>query len=163
MIPGQAPGRDAHAGSGLDLRVPPAVVAAAGLTLQWWLTRGRRRVTPVGALASASLAAAGVRIGLGGIREFRRAETTIHPQHPEETSALVGQGVYRFTRNPMYLAMGLGLLGVAALTGRAVALLPVPGYVAWLDRFQIRPEERALSARFGRAYDDYRSRVRRWL
>lgn len=149
--------------SPLDLKVPPAVVAGLAVVAQGLLTRRRRRTTPIGAAVAASLAAAGVAVGVRGIVGFQRARTTIHPQRPEESTALVTDGVYARTRNPMYVAMGLGLFGVAAFTGRAVALLPIVGYVAWLDRFQVQPEERVLAERFGEVYDDYRQHVRRWV
>ena len=147
----------------LELKVPPAVVAGLAGVAQWFLTRRRRRTMPLGAAAAASLAAAGVTVGVQGIVGFQRARTTVHPQHPEQSTALVTDGVNARTRNPMYVAMGLGLLGVAAFTGRAVALLPIVGYVAWLDRFQVQPEERVLAERFGEVYDDYRQHVRRWV
>lgn len=147
----------------LELKVPPAVVAGLAVVAQGFLTRRRRRTTPLGAAVAASAAAAGVAVGVQGIAGFQRARTTVHPQHPEQSTVLVADGVYARTRNPMYVAMGLGLLGVAAFTGRAVALLPVAGYVAWLDRFQVQPEERVLTELFGDVYTDYRQRVRRWV
>ncbi len=150
-------------GTPLDLTVPPVLVAASAAAAQWLLTGRRRRRTPLGGSVTGLLAAAGLAVGVRGIADFRRARTTIHPQHPERATTLVTDGIYARTRNPMYGAMGLGLLGLAALSGRAIAVLPVAGYVAWLDRFQVQPEERALSELFGAAYADYRDRVRRWV
>jgi protein-S-isoprenylcysteine O-methyltransferase Ste14 len=76
---------------------------------------------------------------------------------------MVTSGVYRHTRNPMYLGM-LCLLGAwAAWLGNAAALLGLPAFVAYMNRFQIAPEERALAQRFGAAFDAYAARVRRWL
>jgi len=146
----------------LDLRVPPPVVAGVAALAQRHLTRSTARSTAVGRLAAASLTAAGVVIGARGLLHFDDAGTTFHPHHPEDTTSLVTTGVYRRTRNPMYVGMALGLLGHAALRGRAVALLPVVGYGAYLQRFQIRPEERALLALFGEEYAAYARRVRRW-
>jgi protein-S-isoprenylcysteine O-methyltransferase Ste14 len=72
-------------------------------------------------------------------------------------------GVYRYTRNPMYLGMLLGLAGWAVALTHLSAPLWVMGYAAYLNRFQIVPEERALTARFGAVFGDYRRRARRWL
>jgi len=147
----------------LDLRIPPPVVAGAAAAAQWFLTRNNPRHTPVGRAAAAGLAAVGATIGARGLLHFDDAGTTFHPHHPEETTTLVTHGVYSRTRNPMYVGMALGLLGLAAHHGRAVALLPIPAYLAYLQRFQIRPEERALAARFGAEYAEYSRRVRRWV
>jgi protein-S-isoprenylcysteine O-methyltransferase Ste14 len=77
--------------------------------------------------------------------------------------ALVMGGVYRLTRNPMYLAMLVVLAAWALVVSNFAAFLLLPLFVAYLNRFQILPEERALQARFGAEFERYRSSVRRWL
>jgi len=72
-------------------------------------------------------------------------------------------GIYRFTRNPMYVGLALVLLGWAALLSSPWALLGPLVFVLYINRFQIAPEERVLSAKFGAAYTEYIARVRRWL
>jgi protein-S-isoprenylcysteine O-methyltransferase Ste14 len=110
-----------------------------------------------------ALAAAGVAIALAGVAEFRRSRTTVHPQHPEKASAVVTRGVYRWTRNPMYLGLLLALAGWSIFLANLAALAGLPLFVAYMNRFQIGPEERALSAKFGPAYASYLVSVRRWL
>lgn len=83
--------------------------------------------------------------------------------HPDKASALVITGVFRVTRNPMYLGLLLFLIGWAILLAHPVAALVVPAFVAYIDRFQIRPEEAALTDRFGARYKEYARTVRRWL
>jgi protein-S-isoprenylcysteine O-methyltransferase Ste14 len=92
---------------------------------------------------------------------LRRAGTNISPNQP--TLALVNDGPYRRTRNPLYLA-GLGVfLGVACfVNGMAPFVLFVP-LVALLHWGIVRREERYLDAKFGEAYRAYQRRVRRWL
>ncbi|HEV8366930.1 MAG TPA: isoprenylcysteine carboxylmethyltransferase family protein, partial [Pyrinomonadaceae bacterium] len=75
----------------------------------------------------------------------------------------VSTGVYRFTRNPMYLGLLLTLLGWAAFLSNPASLLFVPIFVLYINRFQIKPEEQVLSSLFGAEYMAYKSRVRRWL
>lgn len=104
----------------------------------------------------------GVVSGLGALA-FRRARTTVNPLHPERATSVVTGGVYRHTRNPMYVGLLFVLLGCAVAFGAASALLGLPAFVAYITRFQIQPEERALQAKFGRAYTDYAAGVRRWL
>lgn len=94
--------------------------------------------------------------------EFRRACTTLNPRKPEDASALVTSGVYRWTRNPMYLGLTILLFGWAARLGTFSALEGALLFVALIQYVQIRPEEHALRIRFGKDYDHYCNRVNRW-
>ena len=94
---------------------------------------------------------------------LRRARTTVNPLRPERASALVTTGVYRITRNPMYVGMALMLLAWAVLLASPAALAGPVTFIAYMNRFQIGPEEDALDTLFGPDYAAYRSRVRRWL
>jgi protein-S-isoprenylcysteine O-methyltransferase Ste14 len=94
---------------------------------------------------------------------FRVRRTTVNPTRPAAATALVQDGVYRWTRNPMYVGLALGLAGVAVGLSNLGAMVLLPAFVAWIDRFQIVPEERALLAKFAAAFTDYSARVRRWL
>ena len=100
---------------------------------------------------------------MAGELAFRSAKTIVNPSHPARSTALVVQGVYRWTRNPMYLGFALLLLAFALWLGKLSALLAVPQFMAYLQHFQIRPEEDALRQRFGASFDTYRQQVRRWL
>jgi len=111
----------------------------------------------------AILAAAGVAFDLLGLLAFRAARTTINPFKPERASAMVIRGVYRISRNPMYVGLALLLLAWAVYLS---ALLPFAGpviFALYITRFQIKPEERALLAKFGPAFAQYMSSVRRWV
>lgn len=105
---------------------------------------------------------AGVAVGLAGVAAFRAARTTVLPAG-RPTTAIVQRGPYRFTRNPMYLAMALAYAGLALLLNTMWALLLLPLVLAVIDRAVIRREERYLTAKFGRPYREYCARVRRWL
>jgi len=102
-------------------------------------------------------------VGLSAVLGFRRAKTTLNPLQPETASALVVRGVYRWTRNPMYLAMLLVLIAWACIVSNWAALAMLPLFVIYLNRFQIGAEERALRARFGAEFENYCRKVRRWL
>jgi protein-S-isoprenylcysteine O-methyltransferase Ste14 len=97
------------------------------------------------------------------VAAFRRARTTVNPLTPDATTALVESGIYRLTRNPMYLGFLLLLLAEIVWLANPVALLAAPAFVLYLNRFQIGPEERALRNRFGAKFQSYSHRVRRWL
>jgi len=105
----------------------------------------------------------GACLAIAGVVQFRRADTTVDPRSPEKASTLVTDGVYEFTRNPMYLGFVLMLGGWVAILASPASIAIVALYAFYLDRVQIPPEEAALKARFGAAFDDYAARVRRWL
>ena len=112
---------------------------------------------------AAALAIVGVTFDLLGLLAFRRSRTTINPMKPSKASALVTGGVYRVTRNPMYV--GLALL-LAAWAVHLSMLWPFIGpvlFVIYMNRFQIGPEERVMRGKFGEEYAAYAARVRRWL
>lgn len=112
---------------------------------------------------SAVFAALGIIVMVLGVREFRRHQTTVNPLAPEKANALVQSGIFRFTRNPMYLGMFLVLTGVVIATQDAMGLLALVGFVVAMNRFQIRMEERALRQLFGEVYIQYCERTRRWI
>jgi protein-S-isoprenylcysteine O-methyltransferase Ste14 len=102
----------------------------------------------------------GVVLNLLADQAFKRHDTTVKPF--EESSALVTDGVFRTTRNPMYLGMILILFGVAMLLGSAAPFAIVLLLAALLDRVFIAPEEQKLEDTFGEQFRQYRRRVRRW-
>ncbi|MFB3893478.1 MAG: isoprenylcysteine carboxylmethyltransferase family protein [Phycisphaerae bacterium] len=105
--------------------------------------------------------AAGFTLAGMGLRRFRAAGTNIHPF--VEADKLVTDGVYRFTRNPMYLGLAIVLVGSWILNRCAAGGLVVPVFILIADRWYIRGEEKMLSRKFGRQYDHYRARTRRWV
>lgn len=152
----------------LELKLPPPLVglgvallmaSAAWLAPAWPLP-----LPPALRLAVAALLiVAGLAIELLGLLAFRAHRTTVNPLRPQRSAALVTSGIYRFTRNPMYVGMGLLLLAWAVWLS-SLAALPGPlVFVAYITRWQIRPEERVLQRIFGDDYTRYRARVRRWL
>lgn len=150
----------------LELKVPPPVVALVLALAMWAISR----FTPTvdvdvlpRVVAGVVLAVIGGAFSAAGITAFRRAKTTLNPMKPEAASALVTGGVYRFTRNPMYVGLLFVTLGWAAALGAPWGLLGPIAFVAYITRFQIVPEERVLRSSFGQAYTGYLGQVRRWL
>ncbi|UCE31869.1 MAG: isoprenylcysteine carboxylmethyltransferase family protein, partial [Burkholderiales bacterium] len=105
----------------------------------------------------------GVAVGVAGVAAFRRARTTVDPRTPERARSVVRSGVFRVSRNPMYLGLALGLTGVAAWFATVPGLLLVPLFCLYITQFQIKPEERILLASFGQQYAAYMAQVRRWV
>jgi protein-S-isoprenylcysteine O-methyltransferase Ste14 len=150
----------------LELKVPPPVVALLVGLFMWLASSLVAPVeVPFGFRTGVAvvLASVGVVVGVAGIIAFLRAGTTVNPTKPGATSSLVTGGVFRFSRNPMYLSLLLYLLAWAVFLSNGLALILVPVFVIYMNRFQIEPEERALSSLFGPEYASYQARVRRWL
>lgn len=151
----------------LELKVPPlavTVAAAIVVILASRLHAGATVVEPVIAhFAGSVIAFAGLALAVRGVIDFRRGRTTVDPRHPERSARIVTDGVYRWTRNPMYLGFELLLLGLAVSQQSMFGLLVTALSGSFLHLFQIAPEERWLSKQFGAEYDAYRKRVRRWL
>ena len=150
----------------LELKVPPPAVALVVALAMGWVSRyGVLEGVPLAWRVGAALAVAavGACFDVAGIIAFRRAKTTVNPMKPEKSAALVVSGVYRITRNPMYVGMVFILLAWAVYLASPRALFGPLAFAAYITRFQIKPEERVLAARFGAEFSSYQARVRRWL
>jgi len=149
-----------------ELKISPVTLAVILAGLMWPLAAN----TPGFALAPGwrmaallALAGTGTVIGMAGVYSFRKARTTVNPWRPHASSQLVVSGIYRHTRNPMYLGLLLGLLGWGLYLANAFALLLAVVFVPYMNRFQILPEARALRHTYGEGFLHYCDKVRRWL
>ena len=150
----------------LELKIPPVaqvIVTAAAMY-------GGSKVAP--ALKFSLKGSAAVAVGLGaigvgsailGVTQFRKAQTTPNPQALEKVSSLVTSGVYQYSRNPMYVGLVLVLFSWALYLSHFLAFVLLPIFILYMTRFQIQPEERMLAQKFGKTYQTYKAKVRRWL
>ncbi len=148
------------------MRVPPVavgLVVTAGIwALARWVPEATYRMPGHAVLAGAVLAA-GCWTAIKGVMDFHRHKTTVNPLQPEKATTLVVDGIYRYSRNPMYLGMALVLGGWVVWQSNLLGWLGLPAFVLWMNRMQIAHEETALRAKFGPAFDAYAARVRRWV
>lgn len=150
----------------LELKIPPVVQMLIIAGLMWILAV---MLPPLSFTFSASslvalvLASTGVAFALLGVLEFRSAGTTVDPRVPDQSASLVVRGVYRISRNPMYLGFLLVLIGWGVFLGSITSLMLLPVFVIYMNRFQIVPEERYMREKFGEAYRHYEAAVRRWI
>ena len=150
----------------LELKVPPValvLISAALMCLGAWSVPQLGSPFPGYRLIAGGLALLGALISIMGVVAFKRARTTVNPMKPEISSSLVVAGIYRVTRNPMYLGFLLILLGWTAYLSNALSVLVIPAFVLYMTVFQIRPEERALDSLFGPEFAAYKAQVRRWI
>jgi protein-S-isoprenylcysteine O-methyltransferase Ste14 len=150
----------------LEAKVPPPLVAIVVVIAMWGVSRvaGLLHIPePLRLGLPAAFLVVGICFTAGGLVAFRRARTTVNPNTPERASSLVNSGIYRITRNPMYVGLLFVLLAWAVYLSCAWALIGPVLFVLYIQRFQIVPEERALGKLFGPEYAGYKANVRRWL
>ena len=150
----------------LELKVPPPVVAFVLVLAMWAVSRFTSTLEVDASWRNAvavSLALIGGAFSVAGMTAFRSAKTTLSPMKPETASSLVTSGIYRVTRNPMYVGLLFVLVGWAVFLGAPWALAGPVVFVSYMTRFQIAPEEKALMSAFPEAYAIYTAKVRRWL
>ena len=150
----------------MRLKIPPLFVTLITALLMYGLAKflpfgsfdftGRRYLMFV-------LLSIGGLIGPYSLVQFFIKKTSINPVSPTNASVLVTKGIYNFTRNPMYLALLLLLLGWGLYLSNAFNVLLAAGFVAYMNKFQIIPEEEALLNLFGKEYTQYCALVRRWF
>jgi protein-S-isoprenylcysteine O-methyltransferase Ste14 len=114
-------------------------------------------------LISLFLMTVGFIVLLIAISAFIKLKTTINPLKPEAASSLVTTGIFRISRNPMYLGMLLLIISLWIKTGAVLGFILVAGFIAYLNYFQILPEEQAMKGLFSDKYKTYCQQVRRWL
>ena len=150
----------------MSLKLPPALVFLLFSLLMYLLSRflpfgdfqffGRDYLILV-------LMGIAVLIAIISLFQFFTSKTTIDPRTPFNTTKLVTRGIYKFTRNPMYLAILLVLLAWGLWLGNAFNTLLAAGFVGYMNKFQIKPEEEALTTIFGKDFQQYCTQVRRWF
>ncbi len=150
----------------LALKVPPVaqvIITAAAMY-------GVSKMVPAltfslnGSTALAvGLGVMGLSLGIMGVTQFRIAQTTPNPQALEQVSSLVTSGIYQYSRNPMYVGLVLILLGWAFYLSHLLAFVLLPIFILYMTRFQIQPEEQMMARKFGKTYQDYLNKVRRWI
>lgn len=105
----------------------------------------------------------GIGLDVASLLHFWQKKTTINPLVPEQTRQLVSHGVYWISRNPMYLSLVLYLGALSLWLVSPLGIMVIAGFMMYLTRFQIMPEERMLAEKFGQSYQLYQAEVRRWF
>jgi len=148
----------------LELKIPPAIVWLICALIMW----GIAHLLPFGALphlptVAITFTMIGVGVGLAALWSFHKARTTINPLDPSQTTHFVSKGIYQLSRNPMYVGLVCCLLAWAIWLSYLLTWIGILLFIAYMTRFQIIPEERILKLKFGKEYENYCLKVRRWL
>ncbi len=150
----------------LNLKIPPGVqgIVSVMLIVLADTYAPLYRVNFAGQyIVAGVLSIVGALIGLAGIYTFIRLGTSADPRTPTKANELVITGVYKFTRNPMYLGLILAIAGLAVFFGTLSGAIIFLIFTAYLTRFQIVPEEVILREKFRDSYQNYEEKVRRWF
>lgn len=150
----------------LKLKIPPALVAMGGALVMWLVSQ---YLDPGWAVLRSSRWLSLVFLGIGGgfgflgLVEFFKKSTSINPHKPRNASSLVTDGIYGISRNPMYVGLLFMLIGYAWYLGNVLSLAVIALFVAYMNKFQIIPEEKVMEEKFGEEFRKYKAGVRRWL
>ena len=150
----------------LKLKIPPVVqfiVAAFGMWLIAKFTPALAIDIPARQVLVVVFICLGGTLAIPAVATFRAVGTTVAPRRPEEASRLVTTGVYRYSRNPMYLGLLSLLIAWALYLANMAGFAALPLFVVSMNYLQIHLEEQAMEAQFGGEYRDYRKSVRRWI
>jgi protein-S-isoprenylcysteine O-methyltransferase Ste14 len=150
----------------LELKIPPAALWFAAAVSIALLANAMPQLSfefPGDGVVAVLVAFTGGALALAAVIEFKRSNTSVNPLDPNRASSFVATGIYRYTRNPMYLGMATALLGVTLWVGTVWGFFVIFLFCVYLTRFQIMPEERLLAQKFGQEFHAYCSRVRQWL
>ncbi len=150
----------------LELKVPPVVVFILALGLMWAsvvLLPSLAFELPFRTLLVMICVGGSGYIGIAGVLEFRRHQTTVNPHTPNNASTIVQTGIFRYTRNPMYLGLVVLLIGAMLYWQNVASAWVIVAFIGYLSRFQITPEECILTEKYGSQYTDYLHKVRRWI
>jgi protein-S-isoprenylcysteine O-methyltransferase Ste14 len=148
-------------------RIPPPILMLLAAGVMWalnlWLPLAHWIPGPWNLVGAAVPAAIGFVIAVAAFVRFHQVHTTVNPVDPSKATQLVTDGVFRFSRNPMYLGLVLLLIGWAVWIDSASPWIIPPLFMIVITRVQIMPEEQALERLFGAQYVAYRRSVARWI
>ena len=152
--------------SKLELKIPPVLVTVIFALLMWLVSILLPGITTpimlrVGGIIA--LITFGAFFSIFGVVSFRKAKTSVNPLTPDACSSLVSSGIYKKTRNPMYVGFLFFLIGWGLFLSNLFSLAMCAGFFLYMNRFQIQAEEETLKSLFGEEFVTYKSQVRRWL
>ena len=150
----------------LELKIPPVALVVLFALAAWFVARMNPWAgvqIPGKEWVALALLIMGFALIIAGAVVFISAKTTVNPMTPELATSIVNRGVYKLSRNPMYLGLFIMLAAWVIFLGNILSALLLPLFILCMNRFQIIPEENALLEKFGDGYAGYLKSVRRWL
>lgn len=151
----------------LELKVPPIIVLIVA-AVQIYLLDGLihipvlndKKITTYTALFFSLMSCLVI---LWALLIFKKQKTTLNPLNPESTQKLISSGIFNYSRNPIYLGMSLLLVAQVIWQNNLIGVFGVVFFIVYLSQFQIMVEEKILKKTFGKEFEEYSLRVRRWI
>ena len=145
----------------LDTKIPPPIVTLIILTFIYLFEAKEFELNtePI----SIIMLFIGLIFIFSAIIQFIRIKTTVNPTKPHKTTSLVITGIFKISRNPMYLGMLLIIISYAFYESSIISLILIPFFIFFINKFQIEPEEFEMRRKFGKEYEDYCRKVDRWI
>ena len=148
----------------METKIPPPIVTLIfGLSI--YFSRGVFQAVEIqhSFYIGILLLLGGVTILISAVRSFKKDKTTINPLSPEQATKLVTDGIFKYSRNPMYLGMVFILSSMAVLFNLIGGIILIALFCFYITKFQIIPEERAMSNLFSQDFNKYKQATRRWI
>ena len=148
----------------METKIPPPIVTLLfGLSI--YFSRGIFQATEIkySVYIAILFLILGLAVLISAVRLFRKDKTTVNPLSPEQTTKLVTDGIFKYSRNPMYLGMAFVLGSIAAFYNPIGGIILIPLFFFYITKFQIIPEERAMKDLFSDEFDRYIKVTRRWF
>ena len=142
---------------------PPIVTLVSALLIFFSRELFPNYVFEYQSMLSIAIFISGLMILFSAVSLFKEKETTVNPMSPEKASSLVVDGIFKYTRNPMYLGMSVVLLSISIQFNLIGGLLILLLFVGYITVFQIIPEEEAMEENFGEEYLSFKRSTRRWI
>lgn len=149
----------------LELKIPPPILALLCALVMWSVSYVPIHfdLIGIGDLIASILLIFSIVIAGMALVAFLRVKTNIHPSLKQASTTLVTSGIYHYSRNPMYLSLLCFLLSVAIYLQSLLSIFICFFFISYINRYQIKPEEKHLEALFPEEFLRYKGKVRRWL
>ena len=146
------------------LKIPPPLLVLILVIANYFLSKKIDLIhLPNQDLISILILLIGILILINPIFKFIKSKTTIDPIKFKKVSKLITTGIYKYSRNPMYLGMSLVLAGISIMVNPIGGLALVSVFILYINQFQIEPEEKAMTKLFKNEFSEYKKYVRRWI
>src|SRR6056300_388018 len=148
----------------METKIPPPIVTLLfGLSI--YFSRGIFQAVEVkySFYIAILLLILGLTVLISAVRLFRKDKTTVNPLSPEQATKLVTDGIFKYSRNPMYLGIAFILGSIAVFFNLIGGIILIALFCFYITKFQIIPEERAMSNLFSQDFDKYKQTTRRWI
>ncbi len=145
-------------------KIPPTILTLLFLVLNYILSFNSLKIEiPYKYFFTTLLLILGLYIIIRSSRLFAKAKTSLDPLRPFKSTSLITNDIYKYSRNPMYFGYLLILLSSSVYLGNVIIIIIIPLFIFIINFIQIIPEEETLKDLFGPTYDEYLSKVRRWI